>query len=275
MAEDEGYRSMSRYNRSGGYNRENRGSFNGGGSKDWRGHNAHHHHGNHHYPRHYPQQPWELGLPQQQVDGRSQRPADDDRRAVPAPSRPSPQPPPVSVKSAPAGEQAQSQDQPEKMPNEKDQVGEKDHSLGPIAWKRWSRTGSLVARGSGSLSVSEEPKVEAPSGKTTPLRSVSGDDPSGGTPNGVVQDEETSFRKKQRLGWGEGLAKYEKKKVEGPEDSAGGKDLKAVQNTTSASDRSPKVAGLPECTSPSTPSSVACSSSSGLFIYFHLFFGII
>lgn len=198
MAEDESYRSMSRYNRSGGYSRESRGSFNGGGSKDWRGHGTHHHHGSHHYQRHYPQQPWELGLPQQQADGRAQRPADEDRHAAPAPSRPSPHPPPVSVKSAPAGEQAPLQDQPEKTPNGKDQVGEKDHSLGPIAWKRWSRTSSLVARGSGSLSVSEEPKVEAPPGKTTPLRSVSGDDPSGEAPNGVVQDEETCFRKKQR-----------------------------------------------------------------------------
>ncbi|EPS64792.1 hypothetical protein M569_09993, partial [Genlisea aurea] len=38
-------------------------------------------------------------------------------------------------------------------------------------------------------------------------------------PRSTVDD--SSSRKKPRLGWGEGLAKYEKKKVEGPEDGSG------------------------------------------------------
>ncbi|KAE8712132.1 hypothetical protein F3Y22_tig00110264pilonHSYRG00395 [Hibiscus syriacus] len=49
-------------------------------------------------------------------------------------------------------------------------------------------------------------------------------------------------RKKARLAWGDGLAKYEKKKVEV---------------------KSPRVLGFSECASFATPSSVACSSSPG------------
>ncbi|KAF8403020.1 hypothetical protein HHK36_011115 [Tetracentron sinense] len=54
--------------------------------------------------------------------------------------------------------------------------------------------------------------------------------------------EETCPRKKPRLGWGEGLAKYEKKKVEGP-------------------DERPRES---DCTSPAIPPSTACSLSPGL-----------
>jgi nuclear receptor co-repressor 1 len=87
----------------------------------------------------------------------------------------------------------------------------------------------------------------------------------------VALSEEISSRKKARLGWGEGLAKYEKKKVEGP-DASENKDGAAVSasnmesihfQTSNLADKSPRVMGFSDCASPATPSSVACSSSPG------------
>ncbi|KAL6011074.1 hypothetical protein ACLOJK_001518 [Asimina triloba] len=150
-----------------------------------------------------------------------------------------------------------------------------------LAWRplplKWTRSTSLSSRGSGlsnstsskSLKVdSDDGRGELVSGKVTPIRSPSGD---GGT--GVMSSvpfDETSSRKKQRLGWGQGLAKYEKQKVEGPDEVAGKNELLFVPNScrtlpsnggSNLADRSPKVMGLSECTSPATPCSVACSSS--------------
>ncbi|KAJ6428996.1 hypothetical protein OIU84_020603 [Salix udensis] len=82
----------------------------------------------------------------------------------------------------------------------------------------------------------------------------------------------SSRGKKARLGWGEGLAKYEKKKVEGP-DTSENKDEVAVyasnvepiqSQTSNLSEKSHGVMGFSDCASPATPSSVACSSSPGL-----------
>nr|KAJ0227582.1 hypothetical protein LSAT_V11C100044790 [Lactuca sativa] len=79
--------------------------------------------------------------------------------------------------------------------------------------------------------------------------------------------------KKQRLGWGEGLAKYEKKKVD-PEDIldkeaaarngmvdgvTGSEPL--LTSPSSLTDKSPSVNGYSECASPATPYSYACTSS--------------
>ncbi|KAI3983397.1 hypothetical protein MKX01_013464 [Papaver californicum] len=103
---------------------------------------------------------------------------------------------------------------------------ERDHSLGgSIPWKRskWNRSSSLSSRGSGfshsssSRSIrtdSDGSKTELHPGRVTPLRSpsveISGDLP-------TSLNDETCPRKKPRLGWGQGLAKYEKQKVEVPE----------------------------------------------------------
>ncbi|KAG2257772.1 hypothetical protein Bca52824_077066 [Brassica carinata] len=78
--------------------------------------------------------------------------------------------------------------------------------------------------------------------------------------------EEMSSRKKQRLGWGEGLAKYENKKVD-VNTTEDGTDL--LENSAeelhslnkNIADKSPTAANAPDYASPTTPSSVACNSS--------------
>ncbi|KAI3983609.1 hypothetical protein MKX01_000621 [Papaver californicum] len=102
---------------------------------------------------------------------------------------------------------------------------ERDHSLGgSIPWKRskWNRSSSLSSGGSGfshsssSRSIrtdSDESKTELHPGRVTPLRSPSVET-SGDLPTSL--NDETCPRKKPRLGWGQGLAKYEKQKVEVP-----------------------------------------------------------
>ncbi|KAG6523146.1 uncharacterized protein LOC122045013 isoform X1 [Zingiber officinale] len=104
-----------------------------------------------------------------------------------------------------------------------------DDDLGTLnsqAWKKWNRPAS-----------------------TTTGRSESED---GGTEVGLPLEKETSVvclasdesaPKKPRLGWGQGLAKYEKQKVEGSTE--------------------PSVGAMSGCLSPSTPSSATCSSSPG------------
>ncbi|XP_061975697.1 uncharacterized protein LOC133697254 isoform X3 [Populus nigra] len=152
----------------------------------------------------------------------------------------------------------------------------------PLDWKplKWTRSGSLSSRGSGfshsssSKSLggvdSNEGKTELQPKNATPVQSPSVDVAARVT--SVALSEEISSRKKARLGWGEGLAKYEKKKVEGP-DASENKDGAAVSasnmesihfQTSNLADKSPRVMGFSDCASPATPSSVACSSSPGL-----------
>lgn len=142
---------------------------------------------------------------------------------------------------------------------------EKEHSLGSIDWKplKWTRSGSLSSRAS-------EQKTEVPSRIDTPLRSPTGDAAACATMS-AVSSEETGSRKKTRLGWGEGLAKFEKKKVEGPIDDSATKPglVGCVSGEPSnvchlAGRSSPRVAGVLECASPATPSSVAFSPSPGI-----------
>ncbi|KAM1125831.1 hypothetical protein ACFX13_041858 [Malus domestica] len=159
---------------------------------------------------------------------------------------------------------------------------ERENSLVSIDWKplKWTRSGSMSSRGSGfshsssSKSMgpidSNEAKVESQPKTATPVQS-----PSGEATNCVTSAaplEETTSRKKPRLGWGEGLAKYEKKKVDVPDGSMN-KDAAvcSVGNTepahslsSSLPDKSPRVTVFSDCASPATPSSVACSSSPGV-----------
>ncbi|GMY08737.1 isoform 2 of nuclear receptor corepressor 1 [Fagus crenata] len=161
---------------------------------------------------------------------------------------------------------------------------DRENSLGSTEWKpmlKWSRSGSLSSsRGSGfshsssSKSMggvdSNEMKADIQPKNSTPVQSPSGD--AAACVTSAAQSEETTSKKKPRLGWGEGLAKYEKKKVEGPEVSVN-KDgaVFSTSNTepthsfvSNMADKSPRVTGFSECASPATPSSVACSSSPGV-----------
>ncbi|XP_006485885.1 uncharacterized protein LOC102608361 isoform X3 [Citrus sinensis] len=161
-------------------------------------------------------------------------------------------------------------------------TGQRCESENSLDWKKikWTRSGSLSSRGSG-LSHSSSSKsmggVDSSEGKTdfqvknaTSIQSPSGDAATYAT-SGVLFEETTS-RKKPRLGWGEGLAKYEKKKVEVP-DVSGNKDgvfnfssnAEPLQSLSSnLAEKSPRVMGFSDCASPATPSSVACSSSPGV-----------
>ncbi|KAK8999366.1 hypothetical protein V6N11_070536 [Hibiscus sabdariffa] len=159
---------------------------------------------------------------------------------------------------------------------------QKENLVSSIDWKplKWSRSGSLSSRGSGfshsssSKSLggvdSGEGKLELQQKNLTPVQSPSGDAAACVTSAGPC--DETASRKKQRLAWGEGLAKYEKKKIEGPDTSTdkGGATISvcnAEYNNSPSSnmaDKSPRVIGFSDCASPATPPSVACSSSSGV-----------
>ncbi|KAF9676706.1 hypothetical protein SADUNF_Sadunf08G0030900 [Salix dunnii] len=159
------------------------------------------------------------------------------------------------------------------------QRGDRENSLD---WKplKWTRSGSLSSRGSGfshsssSKSLggadSNEGKAELQLKNATPVLSLSGD--AAACVTSAAPSEEISSRKKARLGWGEGLAKYEKKKVEGPETSenkdevvVSASNVEPIQSQTSnLAEKSHRVMGFSDCASPATPSSGACSSSPGL-----------
>ncbi|KAL2549518.1 uncharacterized protein Fot_11048 [Forsythia ovata] len=161
---------------------------------------------------------------------------------------------------------------------------EKDRSLVSIDWKplKWTRSGSFSSRGSGFSHSSSSKSMGADSNETVAevqLKNVmSVQSPSGAAATACVASttpalsEETSLTKKRRLGWGEGLAKYEKKKVEGPEDFATKNGLVVSVNnaellqslSTNLVDNSPRAACLSDCVSHATPSSIACSSSPGI-----------
>ncbi|KDP25729.1 hypothetical protein JCGZ_23950 [Jatropha curcas] len=154
------------------------------------------------------------------------------------------------------------------------QRGDRESSLD---WKplKWDRSGSLSSRGSGfshsssSKSIgggdSSEGKADMQLKSASIVQSPSGDAAACVT---SAPSEDMSSRKKPRLNWGEGLAKYEKKKVEGPEMNVI-KDEPVIyciniepihSQSSNLVDKSPRVLGLSDCASPATPSSVACSS---------------
>ncbi|XP_027367113.1 uncharacterized protein LOC113873262 isoform X2 [Abrus precatorius] len=262
MLEEDSRPSISRgdgkYSRS---SRENRGPF---GQRDWRGHS------------------WEttngsLNLPRRPPDANNdQRSADD---ALTYSSHP-------HSDFGNAWDQHHLKDQHDKMGGVNGLVTgprcERENSLGSIDWKplKWTRSGSLSSRGSGfshsssSRSMggadSHEVKVELQPKNAVANESHSGEAAACATSS--VPSEDTTSRKKPRLNWGEGLAKYEKKKVEVPDASAN-KDAPVLSTSNtepsnffspSLVDKSPKVTGFSECASPATPSSVACSSSPGM-----------
>ncbi|KAK8959987.1 hypothetical protein KSP40_PGU016555 [Platanthera guangdongensis] len=137
---------------------------------------------------------------------------------------------------------------------------DRDHSLGSISWKplKWNRPASLSL----TKTVRAEPEdacleISVPQAKESPATSpVKSNLPS--------DDRATS--KKPRLGWGQGLAKYEKQKVEGSVDVSGQNG--SIHSNNSGKDfvrdsSSPKFSALPGSVSPATPTSASatCSSS--------------
>ncbi|CAI9773938.1 unnamed protein product [Fraxinus pennsylvanica] len=159
-----------------------------------------------------------------------------------------------------------------------------ENSLGSIDWKplKWTRSESLSSRGSGFSHSSSSKSMGADSNEMKaelqPKNVMAVQSPSGDAAACVKSNiptpspsEETSSRKKPRLGWGEGLAKYEKKNVDGPEDGATQNGLvisiykkePALSLCANVADKSPRVAVFPDDASPATPCSVAFSSSPG------------
>ncbi|CAM8970899.1 unnamed protein product [Rhodiola kirilowii] len=115
----------------------------------------------------------------------------------------------------------------------------------------WTRSGSFSSRGHSSSSRSfpvdsKETVDEYQQIKSSTLCSPSGD--AADCITSSTTSEEAATWKKARLGWGQGLAKYEKKIVDDP-------CLSEKQNDI----HSPRVGG--EFASPTTPTSATCSSS--------------
>ncbi|KAF2295848.1 hypothetical protein GH714_034542 [Hevea brasiliensis] len=160
-------------------------------------------------------------------------------------------------------------------PHDASQRGDRENSLDWKPLNKWTRSGSLSSRGSGfshsssskSLGGADscEGKAELQHKNASLVQSPSGDAAACVT---SVPSEEMAARKKPRLNWGEGLAKYEKKKVEGPEVNVSkdgvvisSSNIEPIHSQSSnLVDKSPRAMGLSDCASPATPSSVTCSS---------------
>ncbi|GMH10532.1 hypothetical protein Nepgr_012373 [Nepenthes gracilis] len=273
--EDDGYRPFG-HHRDGRNMRiyRDRASFT---HKDWRGHsldNDHHHcvppnapaleNNRHHFVP--PNAPAKL-------------PDVNDHRSV---SHMSPCSSPPHPDSLNISNQHHSKDQAEK-PIDVNGLGigqrvDKENSFG-IDWKllKWSRYGSLTSRGSGFSHSSSSRSIGGDSsytrGELIPQNTTHVESPSGDSfvcTISAASLEETFSINKPRLGWGEGLAKYEKKKVEGPEENANNIENATCANyvelphSLASNIGSPRVLGFSDCSSPATPSSVSCSSSPGL-----------
>ncbi|CAL0328442.1 unnamed protein product [Lupinus luteus] len=247
-----------KYSRS---SRENRGSF---GQRDWR------------------ERPWDTSngspsLSRRQLDATNAQRSDDDMLTYS--SR-------LHVDFVNTWEHHHLKDQHDKMVGVNGtgsgQRCDRESSLGSVDWKplKWTRAGSLSSRGSGfshsrssrSFRVTDlyEGNAELPHKNAAVIESHSRE--AAVCVTSSAPSEDTDLRKKPRLKWGEGLAKFEKKKVEGPDESSS-KDGPILSTSNlepcnalcpSVVDKSPKVTGFSGCASPATPSSVACSSSPGV-----------
>ncbi|KAL9226963.1 hypothetical protein vseg_002715 [Gypsophila vaccaria] len=150
------------------------------------------------------------------------------------------------------------------------QIIGKENSLETRDWKplKSSYSGSMTSRSAGFIRSSSSKLTRGASGdvkddldrKSVPsIRSPFGDAltcaPSPDPP------EETAFQKKPRLSWGQGLSKFEKKKVGGPDE-----DVITIEKTTTVGnvkpthpfisnpvDKSPNITGFSGCSFPATP----------------------
>ncbi|KAJ0239907.1 SANT/Myb domain-containing protein [Hirschfeldia incana] len=150
----------------------------------------------------------------------------------------------------------------------------KENSLGAIGkLPVWTRSGSFASQSSGfshSSSLKSLGAVDSSDREHKSLpKTLAVTQSSSGDATACAKttlSEEMSSRKKQRLGWGEGLAKYENKKVD-VNTAEDGTDL--LENSAeemhslnkNIADKSPTAANAPDYDSPTTPSSVACNSS--------------
>ncbi|XP_010529104.1 PREDICTED: uncharacterized protein LOC104806084 isoform X2 [Tarenaya hassleriana] len=150
----------------------------------------------------------------------------------------------------------------------------KESCLGSINWKHplWTHSGRFASRGFGFSHSSSsksfgavdtiEQKTEVLPKIVSVTESTSRDAASYFTSSCLP--EETNSRKKPRLGWGEGLAKYEKKKVDVNLCEDGNTMLaNSTGEAYSLLCKSPTMVNASDFGSPATPSSVACSSSPG------------
>lgn len=163
-------------------------------------------------------------------------------------------------------------------PTGEGQESEKENCLAPdLEPLKWSRVGNLSSRSScishstssRSLGLDSVEVLAEVQPKNSALDQSPSVDVACVRSNAPARSDETGSRKKPRLGWGEGLTKYEKKKVEGPEEGSS-KNEPALSSISPESplsanllEQSPRVECLLDCASPATPSSVACSSSPG------------
>ncbi|XP_019441944.1 PREDICTED: uncharacterized protein LOC109346696 [Lupinus angustifolius] len=237
-------------------NRENRGPF---GQRDWRGHS------------------WEatnssLNMSRRPPDVKNDQRSDCD----------------IIYSSHPHSDflntrdQHNSKDQHDKMGDVNgcgtDPGCDKGKSLGSIDWKplKWTRSGGLSSRGSGFRHCSRSRSMGGEDSygvkiDLQPKNAPVNEDHLGEAAACVTSSppsDDTTSRKKPRLKWGEGLAKYEKKIVDGP-DLCENKDIH-VSNMEPYNNPSPhdtvdkslKITGFSGCASPATPA--AFSSSPGM-----------
>ncbi|GAB2223534.1 hypothetical protein Droror1_Dr00017675 [Drosera rotundifolia] len=144
-------------------------------------------------------------------------------------------------------------------------------------WKplNWSIAGSLTCRGHVSDIISSrsihsdcsDMRNDLQRQNAAPVESLLVD-PSAFADN----PDEMRLKKKPRLGWGEGLAKYEKKIVDGPdchldmiaETSCAPMLVLSQPATSNVADQSPPLVGSADGSFPMTISSFACSASPGV-----------
>lgn len=159
----------------------------------------------------------------------------------------------------------ESQPQPQPLMKEDEVTGAglesgKENCVVSVDWRplKFARMGGLSSSGSLKSVGLWSPNIVAeinPKNETV-VQSPADDACVRRSPSPVLSNETESIRKR-RLGWGEGLAKYEKKRVEGPEDGV------SNMESVNPSEKSPRVASLSDCASPGTPRSVAYNSSPG------------
>ncbi|XP_022133838.1 uncharacterized protein LOC111006296 isoform X2 [Momordica charantia] len=152
---------------------------------------------------------------------------------------------------------------------------DREYSVSSSGWKplKWTRGGGLSSRTSTSGHSSSTKSIDALDSNETKSETVLKNESQNLSPSADPAEcamssmpcDETTVRKKPRLGWGEGLAKYEKKKVEVPDGTAFTNVNAESTHSLNSSliEKGPRGSGFSDCTSPATPSSVVCGSSPG------------
>ncbi|CAI8593951.1 unnamed protein product [Vicia faba] len=160
---------------------------------------------------------------------------------------------------------------------------DRDSSLGTVDWKplKWTRPGSVrdssFSQSSGTRSSGGANSKGNYEGKYGLQQKVATTVESNSREAAICRtssapSEETNSKKKPRLNWGEGLAKFERKHVEGPEatsnrDGPVSPPLNMEPSNSlcpSLVDKKPKVSELSGRASPAAPTTAARSSSPGV-----------